>query len=748
MMALSLLTLNTGGCSAQTQNASFQIYVDRIASNPDLVLLQETYTLTENSSSWNTWSHTPFCSPGPTRGSGVTTLINKSKIDILSSSSICDGYILYNKINYSHCIYHIYNTLIPQTDQKAIHAITALYNHCSSCSDGVIVIGGDFNCTENPAIDRLCMPRERRPKVALALKNAVDALSLCDAWRRMNPNEKNFTWFRNNPASAMGSSKSRLDRFYVPLCLASSIHLCKIIPCSLSDHSEVSLTFKIPERVQKESAYWHFNNSLLENESYKELIRLFWLDWQKQKCDFPSIASWWDFDNIHIKSITQTFSSKIAKEKRQAFLEINKIIDELQSTPDLSSQTKNSLAEQKNALNLLLKYEAQGALVRSRFQYINETDSCSKYFFNLEKSNSISKNISRVRLSSGYISEDPVEIRTHVRGFYKSLYSRAPTDENALNTLLDDVKTLDSSVSEDLDCPPSMEELDLAVGQLSKNKSPGLDGLTSEFYQVFWPTLKNDFLSVLTFSLSSGSLPHSFRRAIITLLPKKGDLADISNWRPVSLLNTDYKIYAKLLAGRLKQCIDSVVGIDQSYCVPGRSIFDNINLIRDIIFYANVNNTPLAVINLDQKKAFDNVDHTYLFNTLRAMGFGDRFISYLQILYEGAESLIKVCGSLTAPFSFEKGIRQGCPLSGLLYSIAIEPLLNTLRKNLSSFALNIPGTRTPCMVSAYADDVSVFVTSDAGFTVVEEVYALFSRASAACLNTHKSQGLWVGHWIG
>ena len=168
-------------------------------------------------------------------------------------------------------------------------------------------------------------------------------------------------------------------------------------------------------------------------------------------------------------------------------------------------------------------------------------------------------------------------------------------------------------------------------------------------------------LAVLTLSLDSESLPHSFRRANITLLPKKGDLADISNWRPVSPLNTDYKIFAKLLAGRLKQCIGCVVGKDQSYCDPGRSlhVYDNINLIRGVIFYANVKNIPLAILNLDQKKAFDNVDHGYLFNIMKSMGFGDRLISYIQSLYEGAESLIKVCGSLTTPFTFKKGYVKG-----------------------------------------------------------------------------------------
>ena len=157
---------------------------------------------------------------------------------------------------------------------------------------------------------------------------------------------------------------------------------------------------------------------------------------------------------------------------------------------------------------------------------------------------------------------------------------------------------------------------------------------------------------------------------------------------------------------------------DQSYCVPGRTIYDNISLIRDVINFCNFNDVPLAVVNLDQKKAFDNVDHGYLFHTLRAMGFGDTFISYIKLLYNGTESLVKVCGSLTAPFTFDKGIRQGCPLSGLLYSIAIEPFLNKLRKNLNNHSFLLPGTDKYCSVSAYADDISIFVTSDTGFKIV------------------------------
>ena len=152
-------------------------------------------------------------------------------------------------------------------------------------------------------------------------------------------------------------------------------------------------------------------------------------------------------------------------------------------------KNKNALEEQRDALNSLLKNEARGALVRSRFKYTNESDSSSCFFFSLEKSNSLSKTISRIRLSSGYISEDPSEIKKHVRDLYETLYSENPSDKNALNNLSANVVTLDPSVSEDLDIPLTIEELDLAVKQLGKNKSPGLDGLISEFYQVVWPIL-------------------------------------------------------------------------------------------------------------------------------------------------------------------------------------------------------------------------------------------------------------------
>lgn len=746
IMALSLLTLNTRGCSSSVKNISIYTYINNLGHSPDIIFLQETGNLDENFSSWKSWTnYTPLCNPNPSSGTGVTTLV-KNDITILETSFIITGFISFVKISLNNTVYFLYNFLIPQQNSEALRAIKNFLKHSDSLSDGAIIVGGDFNCTLDPNLDRLDMPTEHRPQISMALRGALNKLSLCDVWRSQNPDKRKYTWHRNNPSNQHGISKARLDRIYIPNALLSSTLACKILPCSLSDHSAVSIPIQPHPSYCKRSAYWHFNNSLLEDRTYTEIIQNFWLSWKNKQNEFPNICVWWDFGKTQIKSLTQMYSRKIAKEKRDILKKINRNIDSLLSAPDFDEKTSQALKEQRQQLNNILHNEARGALVRARFQHINEVDMSSSYFFNLEKSHSLSKTISRIKLQSGHITENPIQIKQHIRDFYRNLYSKPQTDQDATRQILSDIPTLDPHDSESLDSPINLDELNAAVQQLGKHKTPGLDGLTTEFFQSFWPILKDDFLSVLSHACSSGNLPFSLRRAIITLIPKKGDLTDIANWRPVSLLNTDYKIFAKLLANRLKLCINNVVHQDQSYCVPGRTINDNICLIKNVIDYSNCNNSPLAVVNLDQKKAFDNVEHGYLTSTMRAMGFGDKFISYINLLYRGAESLVKVCGSLTTPFPFDKGIRQGCPLSGLLYSIAIEPLLHRLRSNLDKHSFQLPGTDNYCSVTAYADDVTVFITSDSGFKILKDTYSLFSKSSAANLNTQKTQGLWVGSW--
>ncbi|CAM5139375.1 unnamed protein product [Eretmochelys imbricata] len=139
------------------------------------------------------------------------------------------------------------------------------------------------------------------------------------------------------------------------------------------------------------------------------------------------------------------------------------------------------------------------------------------------------------------------------------------------------------------------------------NKSPGMDGLTVEFYRAFWDILGPYLATVWAESLQGGVLPLSCRRAVLTLLPKKGDFRNLRNWRPVSLLSTDYKIVAKAISLRLGSVMADVIHPDQTYTVPGRSIFDNLFLVRDLLELGRREGLSFALLSLYQEKAFDQV---------------------------------------------------------------------------------------------------------------------------------------------
>ncbi len=179
--------------------------------------------------------------------------------------------------------YHVYNVLIPQTDCVAIQCIETLRAHCIQHNDGYLIVGGDFNCTINPCLDRFRTSFERRIKVAQALQNLMSELNVSDVWRRQNPTKCEYTWLRNSPCKDSSMSMARLDRIYLPNDILPSVMSCKINPCAISDHSAVTVNWKTSSSPRRGSPYWHFNNSLLENKEYTDTIAIFWRQWQSQK---------------------------------------------------------------------------------------------------------------------------------------------------------------------------------------------------------------------------------------------------------------------------------------------------------------------------------------------------------------------------------------------------------------------------------------------------------------------------------
>ncbi|KAJ3591149.1 hypothetical protein NHX12_009096, partial [Muraenolepis orangiensis] len=342
---------------------------------------------------------------------------------------------------------------------------------------------------------------------------------------------------------------------------------------------------------------------------------------------------------------------------------------------------------------------------------------------------------------------EPSQIRRRAVSFYSTLYTSEYEEGETLSEgFCNGLPQVSEEANSQLEGPLTIQELQTALQGMQGRRAPGIDGLSVEFYKAYWDVLSNDLLDVFNESLASGSMPVSCRRAVITLLPKKGNLQDIKNWRPVSLLCVDYKLLSKALATRLGRAVEQVIHRDQTYCVPGRSMVDNVHLIRDVLEVSSSLDINTGLISLDQEKAFDRVEHSFLWKVMEKFGFSAGFIAKIKVLYNNIESVLKFNGGLCAPFRVCRGVRQGCALSGMLYALSLEPLLSKIRSKLQG--LFLPGFNGNMVLSVYADDVVVFVRDQTDIDVLVDIVREFSSASAARVNWKKSEALAVGEWSG
>ena len=196
---------------------------------------------------------------------------------------------------------------------------------------------------------------------------------------------------------------------------------------------------------------------------------------------------------------------------------------------------------------------------------------------------------------------------------------------------------------------------------LNTNKSPGIDGLLIEFYLKFYNIIKNEFCEVLCNSLKINCLTESQRKALIILLFKGGDIRLISSWRPISLICVDTKILSKLIAHRIGMVLNKCISQEQ-FCGKERSIVECNNTTRDLVYYINESKSTGALINIDLQKAFDSLDHSFLFKIMKKMGFAKSFIQWIKLfLYRHRKYMFNkwTQGGL---FQDKKGCKTGLPL--------------------------------------------------------------------------------------
>ena len=328
--------------------------------------------------------------------------------------------------------------------------------------------------------------------------------------------------------------------------------------------------------------------------------------------------------------------------------------------------------------------------------------------------------------------------------YYEKLYKKEKVDNRYQEWLLEfldrklsdeDRKVLENEVLE--------TEIFQAIKFLNSNKSPGIDGIPNDFYLKYWDIIKSEVSKVIINIINGTMLQENQKRAIIALIPKDGDLTALKSWRPISLICSDVKIVAKILAMRLYPLMPSLISENQ-YCVNSKSIVQCNSKLRDIMYYANENNLSGALINLDWEKAFDRVDWGFLTKIMEKLGFPRFIIEWVVILYTNITSSCLVNGNVTQEFKIERGVRQGCPLSMLTYVIFQEPLYKAIEKTNRISYFGLP--RFKIKEVGYADDTTICIPNDESFLETFKILHMFEKATNSKINVSKTRIYGFGEW--
>jgi hypothetical protein len=510
----------------------------------------------------------------------------------------------------------------------------------------------------------------------------------------------------------------------------------------------VCVTFANADWVTKGVGFWKLNTTLLGEEFYKNNIESCWQHWINRKASYKSTLQWWEDVKLDLKYVSRKYAIRKAQEIRKRKKTLHRSLMKINAKVNNGEDNYYELLVKiKSKIRDIEQYEFEGAKIRARAQMHAEGEKPTRYFCALEKARAIDKVMCSLNMPDGSTVFTNNEMSTIVCNYYESLYKSEGIDEDAKLDLLANIdKKVSDTGSEFCDQPLTLEDLTKSLKGMKLEKSPGCDGLPVEFYQTFWHLVGPIMEELGTEIFEKGHLPPTMARAYVRLIYKGNDRRLIQNYRPISLLCVDYKIISRALTLKLGSVLGEIIGTEQTCAVPRRTILTNTMVIRDLIQLVEKDSIPSAVIALDNEKAFDRVEWDFLFNSLQSFGLGSNFIKWVKILYTDIKSSYLVNNQLSREIVLERGVRQGCSLSPLLFVIVMESLGIALRQNNNFQGICIRGIERPLKLSQYADDTTVFTSSNNDFAILNHVLEKFQNASGLKINKGKSKGLFLGPW--
>ena len=666
-------------------------------ANSDFLVLQETHSFKECERIWESeWGGKILFAHGESNARGVAVLISKEIFKLMSNVYIeNDGrLIVFDYIENSQkitiAVVYAPNSDSPEFFGKVTDILRERMEHK--------IIIGDFNLVLDVDLDRKnTYSNNNRAKERV--EDMMDEFCLKDIWRVQNPDSRQYSWFKRGNLHKC----SRIDFALVSGGIDQRVKLVDYISSIKTDHRAIYLMVELNQN-ERGAGFWKMNTSFLQQQQYLDLMnveisRTIETSQHKNACEV------WESLKARIKKTSIRYAREKVREDQIIVANLSEKVNEYEARLPLTQVEDEILVNTKADLEEKLMEKARGAIFRSKVRWYEEGEKSTKYFYSLEKVRYNAKTSFKMINEENQEIVEQSDILKYQKDFYQQLYS---IDQDVEFTLQNNsgVK-VPIEIKKEQDLQISVAELGRAIKEMNNNKTPGIDGIPVDFYKVFWNKLHEPFYNMVLEVYNKTKLHETARKGVLNLIPKAGkDTRFIKNLRPITLLNTDYKIIEKVIANKMLPALKEIIGKDQRGFMKHRRISVNIRKMLDIIQEAKDRDIEAVVLSLDFVKCFDKCSFSILHGSLQYFGFAELIREWTKILYRDFTVTIQNNGYMSDEIQIEKGVHQGGCCSSVYFLVIAEILAIALRGNEEIEGITIRDIKN--LLNQFADDMDVF----------------------------------------
>jgi len=791
---LRMATHNVRGLLGGRHQQKLEQLLDRwfVQLRLDIVLVQETHLRTRfacgraeaRTAAWATdsgcelrWLWAPASTGRNSRG-GTAIVLREDNIasgrlrlgNAVFASQ--DGRLLHTNVAWGGHNFHLASVYLPSGDPAGQRAFIAeRIQPLLQSQRGRVLLGGDFNFVPDPCgLDRHSanpsQDRTTEQSTARAMAEVCERYGMVDVVRRRHPGARQWTF-----AHAASAAMARLDRWYAPCAALPHVMRCHAegVPVGMSDHRPVVLHLAPAVPEARGPGRRRLPVRFLASQDLKAR----WQQWAAAQAaaasqdDAGLIAGWPAFLK-RLRAKARALQAHYVQPPRATRQQARASAAALGRAFDRAAAAAVHGGDRDAALADVLAAERERAAVlqstaldadrRARWAWLREGERPSPLLTKLVKLPKAASGIAALRAPGGHIVTDGRELAARMATHYAAVSARRETSAQARERVLAAIVTHGRRIASEAATQAggpvvTVPEVKAAMKTTKPGRAPGPNDVPVQLWKGGGEAMAGLLARLFTAIGRTGTTPPGFLDGIVTCLPKPGgDPLQPAAYRPITLLNTEYRLLAKVLASRLGAALNPAVGPHQTAFLPGRRIGDNILLLQLLPHLLASSAEPgrhgatgAALLFLDIAKAYDSLDREFLFSAMEAMGAGGGLVRWARTLLTGTRAAAYVNGWTSAAAGYEAGVRQGCPLSPALYLFVAEALARWLQAHPAVVGLDaLPSTRLAS--SHYADD-TVVVLEDASEERVRatlQLLEVYADATGQHVNPTKSSLLALG----